>query len=248
MARVQRTQSLLKYGAITVLVAAAITGVRQLVDLQGLLIGVLSWIEGLGFWGLVAFIAIYAAGTVLFAPGLPLTLGAGFLFGVKQGIPVAAIGATLGATLAFLIGRYVARGWVNRQIAGRPNFQAIDRAIAEEGWQMVLLTRLSPVFPFNLLNYALGLTQVSLPAYFFPTLFGILPALAVYVYVGSLMQDLAAIAAGEVERTPAQWALLGVGLLATILVAVLVARRARNALKQRVEPAGDTAQSRTGDR
>jgi len=248
MARAQRTQSLLKYGGIVVVAAAAIIGVRQLVDLQGLLIGILSWIEGLGFWGLVAFAAIYATGTVLFAPGLPLTLGAGFLFGVKQGIPVAAIGATLGATLAFLIGRYIARGWVNRQIEGRRNFQAIDRAIAEEGWRMVLLARLSPIFPFNLLNYALGLTQVSLPAYFFPTLFGILPAMVVYVYIGSLTQDLAAVAAGDVEKTPAQWALLGVGLLATLMVTVLIARRARNALKQRVEPAGGAAQPRASDR
>src|SRR5690606_28498352 len=113
--------------------------------------------------------------TVLLIPGSALTLGAGALFGVFWGTVYASTGATLGATCAFLIGRYLARDWVAARIARRPAFVAIDRAVAEEGWKIVGLTRLSPIFPFVLLNYAFGLTRVSLRDYVFASWLGMLP-------------------------------------------------------------------------
>lgn len=212
-----------------------IISIRQFVDIQGVIKGLLDWIDGLGFWAPIAFIGIYAIGTILFLPGSLLTLGGGFLFGIFKGAPAVVIGATLGATGAFLMGRYVARGWVAKQLEGRPKFKAIDDAVAREGWKIVGLTRLSPVFPFNLLNYGLGLTQVTLRDYFFSTFFGIMPGVLLYVYLGSLVSDLATLGAGNREKTPAEWAFLIIGLLATAAVTIYITKIARSALNQKVE-------------
>ncbi|NJN37648.1 MAG: TVP38/TMEM64 family protein [Acaryochloridaceae cyanobacterium CSU_3_4] len=116
---------------------------------QQLLREVLEAIKGLGPGGAIAFIGIYILATVAFFPGSILTLGAGFVFGVVQGSILVFIGATIGATLAFLLGRDVARDWVAEKIAGNPKFTALDRAIGRAGLKIVLLTRLSPVFPLN---------------------------------------------------------------------------------------------------
>jgi uncharacterized membrane protein YdjX (TVP38/TMEM64 family) len=138
------------------------------------------------------------------------------------------VGATLGATAAFLVGRYFARDWVKHQVAHHPRFAAVDAAVAREGWKIVLLTRLCPVFPFIFLNYALGLTSIALRPYVIGTVVGIVPAMVMLVYVGS-----AANAAASQERTPAQWALYGVGLAATVLVSVHLTRVARRALEEK---------------
>jgi uncharacterized membrane protein YdjX (TVP38/TMEM64 family) len=182
----------------------------------------------------VIFVLVYVAATVLFLPGSILTLGAGALFGVVKGSIVVSISATLGATAAFLVGRYLAQDWVARKIEGNPRFKAIDEAVAHEGWKIVGLTRLSPVFPFNLLNYAFGLTRVSLRDYFFASWIGMMPGTVMYVYLGSLAGDLAAVGAGQGGRTPAPWALYVVGLLATVTVTVYVTRLARAALAKRI--------------
>ena len=114
-------------------------------------------------------------------------------------------------------------------------FQAIDKGVAEEGWKIVGLTRLSPVFPFNLLNYAFGITRVSLRDYVLASFFGMLPATLMYVYIGSLAGDLATLGAADRSRTTGELALYGVGLVATIVVTVFITRIARNALNQRIE-------------
>src|SRR6202030_3113930 len=151
----------------------------------------LDWIRGLGALAPVAFIAIYIAACVLFLPGSILTIGAGVIFGVVRGSIYVSIAATLGATSAFLVGRYFARDWVSRKLEGNAKFKAIDEAVGREGWKIVLLTRLSPVFPFNLLNYAYGLTRVTLRDYFFASWAGMIPGTILYVYIGSLSSDLA---------------------------------------------------------
>jgi len=130
--------------------------------------------------------------------------------------------------------RYLARNWVAKQIAGNKKFKAVDEAVGKEGWKIVLLTRLSPVFPFNLLNYAYGLTKVSLRHYFFASWLGMIPGTVMYVYLGSLAGDLASLGAGDHTRTTAEWVLYGVGLLATVLVTVFVARVAKKALSARI--------------
>lgn len=197
----------------------------------------LQWINSLGTWGPVTFIVIYILATVLFVPGSLLTLGAGVLFGVIWGSIFVSIAATLGATAAFLVGRYLVRGWVAKQLEGKDNFQAIDRAVAREGWKIVGLTRLSPIFPFNLLNYAFGITQVSLRDYFFASWIGMIPGTVMYVYIGSLFGSLATLATGiqERSRTPTEWVLYAVGLIATVAVTVYVTRIAKKALESKID-------------
>jgi uncharacterized membrane protein YdjX (TVP38/TMEM64 family) len=203
-------------------------------NLQQVLREALAWISGLGSLGLLIFIGLYILACVLLLPGSILTLGAGVIFGVVQGSIAVSIGATLGATCAFLVGRYLARNWVAKRIAGNDKFKAVDEAVGKEGWKIVLLTRLSPVFPFNLLNYAYGLTRVSLRHYFFASWLGMIPGTVMYVYLGSLAGDLASLGAGGHTRTTAEWVLYGVGLLATVAVTIFVTRVARKALASRI--------------
>jgi uncharacterized membrane protein YdjX (TVP38/TMEM64 family) len=214
---------------VIILVAAA-----QYFHIQDLLIKTLTWIAGLGTAAPILFIIIYILACVLFIPGSILTLSAGIIFGVVKGSIIVSISATLGATCAFLAGRYLARDWIAKRIEGNPKFKAIDEAVAKEGWKIVGLVRLSPIFPFNLLNYAFGLTSVSLRHYFFASWIGMLPGTVMYVYIGSLAGDLAKIGAGGRIRTPAEWALYVVGLIATIIVTILVTRLARRALEKKI--------------
>jgi uncharacterized membrane protein YdjX (TVP38/TMEM64 family) len=187
----------------------------------------------LGALAPIAFIAIYVAACVLFIPGSILTIGGGGLFGVVWGSIYVSIAATLGATAACAIGRYLARDWVARRLAGNPRFAAIDRAVAREGWKIVLLTRLSPVFPFNLLNYAYGLTSVPLKDYVAASWVGMIPGTVLYVYLGSIGADVVRAGGGARTRTPAEWALEVVGLLATLAVVVFVTRIGARALRER---------------
>lgn len=199
-----------------------------------------DWVGSLGPWGPVVFIAGYAAAAVLLVPGSWLTLAAGALFGIPWGAAFVMAGATLGAALAFLTGRYLARGLVERRLARDPRFAAVDRAVGEDGFRVVFLLRLTPVVPFNLLNYALGLTRVRF-AHYVAASIGMLPAVLLYVYSGKIAGDLAAVAAGaSVPRGPAYYAVLALGLGATLLVTLLVTRLARKSLQGVIEPARTT--------
>ncbi len=192
-------------------------------------------VNNLGVLGPLAFIIIYNIGTLLFIPGSVLTAKGGCLFGLFWGSVYVLIAATLGATIAFLIGRYLSRSWVCKQIGKNPKFQAIDRAVAKEGLKIVLLTRLSPIFPFNLLNYALGVTQVSLKDYILGSI-GMIPGTVMYVYMGSVVTDIAMINTNSQPTTPevkiAQWLIQGIGLIATIVVTIYVTKIAQKVLKQ----------------
>ncbi len=201
---------------------------------------VAAWIEGLGFWAPVIFIAAYAASVVALVPASILTLAAGAIFGLLKGTVYTFIAATLGAIGAFLVARHLARGVVSQRIAQNPRFASIDRAIGGQGLKVVFLLRLSPVFPFSLLNYALGLTGVRLRDYALASL-GMIPATLLYVYYGKLIGDVAALAGGAaVERDAAYWAVLIVGLIATVAVTTIVTRAARRALKEEVPDAADS--------
>ena len=190
------------------------------------------WVDSLGAWGPLGFILGYVIACVAFVPGSLLTLAAGAIFGVLPGILYVFIGATLGASAAFLLARYGARSLVERKLEGNQRFAAVDRAIAREGRKIVLLLRLSPVFPFNLLNYALGLTRVRFRDYVI-AMVGILPGTVLYVYTGKLAGDVAALAGGAaVPRGAGYYAVLALGLGATILVTTIVTRIARRALQQ----------------
>lgn len=192
----------------------------------------LDWIQGLGVGGGLVFIALYAVATVAFFPGSLLTLGAGVVYGVVQGSLYVLAGASLGAIAAFLLGRYLVRERVLRKMASNVRFKAVDAAIEREGLKVVLLTRLSPVFPFVLLNYALGVTGVSLRAYMLGLL-GMIPGTVMYVYIGSLAGSLAAIGTNnQPTNLTVQWVIRIVGLLATVAVTLYVTRLARQALAE----------------
>jgi uncharacterized membrane protein YdjX (TVP38/TMEM64 family) len=189
-----------------------------------------AWVQGLGALGALVFIAGYVVATVAFVPGSLLTLGAGAIFGLVQGVALVLVGATLGASAAFLVARHVARRPVERRLAGNPRFAAIDRAVGREGRKIVFLLRLSPVFPFNLLNYALGLTRVRFVDFVIASA-GMLPGTLLYVYYGKVIGDVAALAGGaRIAKNTGYYALLGLGLVATIVVTTVVTRIARRAL------------------
>ena len=226
-------RSLVK-GALILIALAGLFALARAFDVQQLLRDALDWISSLGPWGGVFFVVLYVLATVLFLPGFILTLAAGVLFGVVWGSVAVSVGSVAGATLAFLIGRYLARNWVARRIEGNEKFEAIDQAVAREGWKIVGLVRLSPVFPFNLLNYAFGITKVSLKDYFLASWVGMLPATVMYVYVGSLAGDLATLGSQERSRTPGEWGLYLVGLAATVVLTVYITRIARKALQKKV--------------
>ncbi|MEO8217863.1 MAG: TVP38/TMEM64 family protein [Acidobacteriota bacterium] len=191
-----------------------------------------EWVHSLGFWGPIVFIGGYILATVAFIPGSILTLAAGAIFGLLRGTAYVFIGATAGSILAFLVSRYGARERIERRVQGNKKFEAIDRAVGAQGFKIVLLLRLSPVFPFNLLNYALGLTKVSLRDYALAAA-GMLPGTFLYVYYGKLAGDVAALAGGvKVEKGPAYWTVLVLGLVATVVVTAIVTRIARKALKE----------------
>ena len=190
-----------------------------------------EWVGTLGALGPVVFIAAYAVATVGGVPGSLLTLAAGAIFGLWAGTLWVLLGATLGASGAFVVARYVARQAVERRVLADPRFAAIDRAIAEQGRRVVFLLRLSPAVPFNLLNYLLGLTRVRYLDFLVASV-GMIPGTMLYVYAGQVAGQVAAAASGaSPPRGVGYWAVLALGLLATVAVTVLVTRAARRALR-----------------
>lgn len=214
--------------ALIVLAALVVTART----LGGRIPDLVRFVDGLGFWGPAVFVLAYAICVVLFVPGSALTLAAGALFGIGRGLAIAFLAATLGASVAFLVARHLAREVVSRRIAASARFAAIDRAIGREGRRIVFLLRLSPVFPFNLLNYALGLTSVRFGDYLLASI-GMVPGTLLYVYTGSVV-GLAAQAAGgaPVTSSPGGTAFLVLGLAATLAVTVFVTRLARRTLAE----------------
>lgn len=220
---------------VVAVVAAVIVFLFVRFDVEEQIRRLLDWVDDQGFVGAVVFIVAYILATVLFIPGSLLTLGAGAVFGLGFGTVYISIASTIGAFFAFLAGRYLARGWVESKIAGNTRFKAVDEAVGNEGWKIVLLTRLSPIFPFNMLNYAYGVTGVKAREYFFASWIGMLPGTVMYVYLGTLAGELATLGADDGARTPAEWVLLGVGFVATVAVTIFVTRVARKALNSRID-------------
>jgi uncharacterized membrane protein YdjX (TVP38/TMEM64 family) len=227
LSRLLRSKFLIGIIAIATIVVAA-----KSFGSEATLRDALAWIERLGPLAPITFIGAYVLAAIMFVPGAILTIGAGVLFGLVRGTVYVSVGATLGATSAFLIGRYMARDWVARKLHGKQQFKVIDRAVAREGWKIVGLARLSPIFPFNLLNYAFGLTDIPLKAYFLASWVGMIPGILMYVYIGTLVGDLARISSGAGKGAPGKWAFEVIGFIATIAVTVYVTRVARKALRE----------------
>ncbi len=215
-----KTATTLRIVVALLLVAAMVTGITIL-PVKDYLASLLQAVESVGPWGPVLLAGAYVVACVLFVPGSVLTLGAGFLFGVVRGTIAVSVGSVLGATAAFLVGRTLLRGWIEKRIAAYPRFQAIDRAVGKEGFKIVLLVRLSPVFPFNLLNYAFGLTNVRLWQYVLASWIGMLPGTLMYVYLGSALKSLADVAAGAPKGGTPQTVFFVAGLVMTPFVKTL---------------------------
>lgn len=226
----KKNNSKIKYIAITVGVIILVFiahkfGIFSYIN--SLLKQVIDYIDSLGTLGIIVFILVYIIATLLLISGAVLTLGAGLIFGVIKGSILVSIASVLGATIAFLMGRYLLRNWVEKQIEKQPKFKAIDAAVAKEGWKIIGLTRLSPLFPFVFLNYAFGVTKVSLRDYVLASWIGMMPGTIMYVYIGSIGQTAA-------KGNPLQLALNIVGLIATIAVTVYVTKIAKKALDEEV--------------
>jgi uncharacterized membrane protein YdjX (TVP38/TMEM64 family) len=224
----------------TLLLLVAIVATVLLLPVKEYLTWFLAWAHANGPLGAVLLALLYIPACLFFVPGSLLTLGAGFAFGVVLGTVAVSAGSVLGATAAFVTGRTLARGVIERRVSNNARFAAIDGAVAENGLKIVLLTRLSPIFPFNLLNYAYGLTRVRLRDYVLASWIGMLPGTVMYVYLGSAVKNLADLVAGRIEGGPGQSVLFFVGLLATVVVTVYVTRVAKRALDQAVDQRAET--------
>lgn len=204
----------------------------------------LTWMQAAGFWGMCAFVGFYIVGTLLFLPGLILTLGAGFIFaqaysqalGVLIGSICVFIGATVGASLAFLLGRYVLKDYVLSKASKYPILLAIDKAFQAQGLKIICLLRLSPLIPFNALNYLMGSTSIPFKQYVIGCV-GMVPGTIAYVYFGTLLSDLKDVADGaDTSSDPAlEYTLLIVGVIAAIAAVSVVGFYAKRALTEAIE-------------
>jgi uncharacterized membrane protein YdjX (TVP38/TMEM64 family) len=226
---------------LLVVAALAVAALAVFLPVGEWTMALLARVERLGAWAGLVLAALWIPAALLLVPGSLITLGTGFLLGVGWGMVTVSIGSTLGAVAAFLVGRTLARDRVRAWIAGRPRFRAVDRAVETGGLGIVLLTRLSPLFPYNFLNYAYGLTGVRLRDYALGSWAGMLPGTLLYVVLGSTAQALASLGTGDRERSALEWTAFGIGLLATAAVTWIVARRATAILEERTELEVDRA-------
>ena len=224
---------LLRATALLVLALGGLLALGQVPFDRGLTV-LEGWIRDQGAWGVLAFTLVYIAAVLVMVPATPLTLAAGALFGPVGGTLVASVASTVGAALAFLIARHAAREALRQRIGANPRFAAIDRAIAQRGWVIVALLRLSPAVPFNLQNYLYGLTAIRFRDCLLTTWLAMLPGTIVYVALGHAGRIGLAAASGRegAPRTPGEWILLAAGLVATVAVLAVTARLARRALAE----------------
>lgn len=214
---------ILRIVLLVVVLAAFVLAVRW-VKQSGLMDRAFDWIRGLGPWGPAAFIAIYTVAVVLFVPASVFTLGAGFVFGMTWGSVYVLIAANIAGNIAFLIGRHLARDWIAHKLEAQPKFKAIDEATAREGWKIVALIRLAPVFPFSLMSYAFGLTRIPFWSYAAANL-AMIPGTLMYVYFGHIGRAVT-------DKKP-----IGVTIaicVATLIAVLYVTRFAKRALTQKI--------------
>ncbi len=227
-----------------VLGAAAVVAALVLLPVNQWLLWLVERIQDMGALGATVFVVAYVAATVLLLPGSILTLGAGFAYGPVYGTLLVMLASNLGANAAFLLGRTVMRERVGRRIAGDARFSAVDAAVGAQGFRVVLLLRLSPLLPFNLLNYALGLTRVRQRDYALASLIGMFPGTLLYVYLGSLVTNVTQLTSGQrPDSGPWGRVLFWGGLVATVAVTVLITRMARRALDSALRQAASPSSS-----
>lgn len=184
------------------------------------------WVKELGTLGWIISIFGYALAAFLLIPGALLTITMGIAYGL-WGFPIVVIGATIGAGLSFLAGRYLLSGQVDKALGHRPIYKALNEAIKEEGWKVVGLMRFSPAVPFSLQNWLFGVTKVGFFPYILATFFGIMPGTLLYVWIGSIGGSVA----GSGDTSTAKIAFLVIGILATLAVTILIGKKAKAKLQ-----------------
>ncbi|UHQ55599.1 TVP38/TMEM64 family protein [Microbulbifer sp. YPW16] len=229
-----------KYAPVWIIVLCTIgvgigLGLLFYFDLDDRLIELLQWMESRGWQASLLFILVIALAIVVLAPGVIFTMGAGFVFGVIKGTVLVVAGTVLGATIAFLIARYLFGPRPSRWLMSHVKPPHLGEVIKDEGWRLVMLTRLVPLFPFKLSNYFFGLTPVRLRDFVIGNSIGIIPLTVHNVYVGSIASDLATLGAMESERTPVEWTLYGIGFVLAVVALIGITRIARRALAQKIE-------------
>jgi uncharacterized membrane protein YdjX (TVP38/TMEM64 family) len=190
----------------------------------------LNWVDAQSYWGPLLFILIMAAVVIMLLPGILLTTGAGFVFGVVQGSIVVVLGTTLGAALAFLIARYLFGAGATHYVRNHPRLALVNEEMAANGWIVVMLTRLIPFFPSKISNYFFGLTSFSLRGFVGGSLIGFIPFSVHNVYLGSIAADIATLGERPLQRTPLEWSVYGLGFVFTIVAVIYLQRLARRAL------------------
>jgi uncharacterized membrane protein YdjX (TVP38/TMEM64 family) len=222
-----RTRSWPKLAAAAAIVIAGIVVARQLGAFELLSLDNIdrldAWFRGFGIWAPVIFLLVWIASCVFFMPGLPVTIVGALIFGPVKGTALSAVGSVLGATAAFLVGRYAARGTVEGLLANNPKLRLIDDGVKTHGWRMLMITRLVPLFPFNAQNYVYGVTQIGLPTYMIVSFLCMLPACVAFNFAAG------SIRAGEFGRF---FLYLGVAALVFVVLSfipTLIKRRYANA-------------------
>lgn len=234
MSQNPRTRRLLAAGALLALIALAAAGTSQI----DRMIAGLEWVRGAGPIGWVVFAAVYVGATVAAVPASFLHGAAGFLLGPIGGFVVASIGSTGSSCISFMLGRTALRSLVAERAARDPLFRAVDASIGEGGAYLVALLRLSPLSPFNLISYGLGVTRVPLRQYVLGTWVGSIPPVALFAYIGSTVGDLADLLGGGAVQGMAPRIVV---LVCTLVASLLVARFAQRALNRALEARAEAA-------
>jgi uncharacterized membrane protein YdjX (TVP38/TMEM64 family) len=219
---------------LAVVVLAAIIASLAFLPAQQYLNSFTEWIHGLGFWGVCIFVVVYMLVCLVLLPGSVLSVVGGFLFGLLGGIVMASLGATLGATAAFIIARVIVRDWIEHRLASHPKFCAVDRAVATQGFKIVLLVRLCSLLPYDLSSYLFGFTKISMGRYVLATWLGRLPEVFIWTYVGTTAKSLSDVASGTIELGVGRQVFLGVGVFTMMIVTLVLANVARKALRETI--------------
>jgi uncharacterized membrane protein YdjX (TVP38/TMEM64 family) len=213
-------------------VIATWIGLSRVFPLDVWLLNILVWLEGLGFWGLVLFMLLYVPSCVFMFPDILPNAAAGAIWGIGPGFIVVSLGRVLGSAATFLLTRRIGGRWIERTMATDARFAAVSEAVGREGFRIVVLLRLCPLFPVILLNYTLGLTRVSLAAYAAGTLIGMIPRTLLVAYAGSGARSLADLARGEVLHGAMPPVLYWGGLALSLVIVVILAHKARKIINK----------------
>jgi uncharacterized membrane protein YdjX (TVP38/TMEM64 family) len=197
-------------------------------------LGFTAWLNAAGWVGAVVYLLAFVLGSLVFLPGLPLVLAAGFAYGPLLGFAIALPAATAAAASTFGMGRHLGRDWVERHLRHHPRFRTLDQATERRGFRLVVLLRLSPVVPFSLLGYLMGVSRISFRDFVLASTLGKTPSLVLYIYLASVVPHVSELKAARAE--PSAEVLYWVGLVVTLLAVWQLARFARSETRHLLVP------------